>query len=209
LQAGLTVDHIEIVRKAEIFPVECVVRGYITGSGWKDYLKTGAVCGHPLPKGLRLCEDLPEPLFTPSTKATEGHDQNISIAEAENIIGQEAARKLADLSLALYRAGRDYARTRGIIIADTKFEFGIMDGEIVLCDEVMTPDSSRFWPQASYEPGRDQPSYDKQIVRNYLTDIGWDKTPPGPSLPIMIVEKTAYAYREILECLTAAKHPSH
>ena len=198
----LTVDHIEVVRRAEVFPIECVVRGYLAGSGWKDYQKTGEVCGYQLPEGLRQCAELAEPLFTPSTKAMEGHDENITVEQAANIIGKEAATKLAEASLALYKAGRDYARERGIIIADTKFEFGLIDGEIALVDEVLTPDSSRFWPADRYEAGRDQMSYDKQIVRNYLIDIGWDKTPPGPRLPFMIIEKTAQAYKEILERLT-------
>jgi len=198
----LSVDHIEVVRKAEVFPIECVVRGYLAGSGWKDYQKDGVVCGYKLPDGLLQCAELAEPLFTPSTKAMEGHDENITVEQAANIVGKDAAGKLAEASLALYKAGRDYARERGIIIADTKFEFGMIDGEIALVDEVLTPDSSRFWPADRYEAGRDQTSFDKQIVRNYLIDIGWDKTPPGPRLPFMIIEKTAQAYREILERLT-------
>ncbi|HEY3295185.1 MAG TPA: phosphoribosylaminoimidazolesuccinocarboxamide synthase [bacterium] len=201
-EEDLTTDHIEVVRKAEVFPIECVVRGYLAGSGWKDYQKSGEVCGYKLGEGLLQCAELPEPLFTPSTKAMEGHDENITVAQAANIIGKDAADKLAEASLALYKAGRDYARERGIIIADTKFEFGLVDGEIAVVDEVLTPDSSRFWPADRYEAGRDQASYDKQIVRNYLIDIGWDKTPPGPRLPFMIIEKTAQAYREILERLT-------
>jgi phosphoribosylaminoimidazole-succinocarboxamide synthase len=200
--ADLTADHIEVVRKADVFPIECVVRGYLAGSGWKDYQKSGEVCGYKLPEGLLQCAELPEPLFTPSTKATEGHDENITVEQAANIIGKDAANQLAAASLALYKAGRDYARERGIIIADTKFEFGLVDGEIAVVDEVLTPDSSRFWPADRYEAGRDQTSFDKQIVRNYLIDIGWDKTPPGPRLPFMIIEKTAQAYREILERLT-------
>ncbi len=201
-EPGLTTDHIEVVLKGAVFPVECVVRGYITGSGWKDYQKTGEVCGYKLPAGLKQCAELPEPLFTPSTKADEGHDENISVAQAANIIGREAAHRLAEASLALYNAGRDYAIERGIIIADTKFEFALIDGEIRVVDEVLTPDSSRFWPVDLYEPGHDQPSFDKQIVRNYLNDLGWDKTPPGPMLPLMIVERTSQAYREILTRLT-------
>lgn len=201
-QEGLTADHVEIVRKAEVFLVECVVRGYITGSGWKDYQKTGEVCGYKLPAGLRQCDMLAEPLFTPSTKAMEGHDENITVAQAAQIIGAEAARKLADASLALYKAGRDYARERGIIIADTKFEFGVIDGAICLVDEVLTPDSSRFWPADVYEPGRDQPSFDKQIVRNHLLETGWDKNPPAPKLPAEIIQTTSRAYQEILERLT-------
>ncbi len=177
--------------KGEVFPVECIVRGYITGSGWKDYQQTGEVCGYKLPAGLKHCAELPEPLFTPSTKADEGHDENISVAQAANIIGRDAANRLAEVSLALYNAGREYAIERGIIIADTKFEFALIDGEICIVDEVLTPDNSRFWPADLYEPGHDQPSFDKQIVRNYLNDLGWDKTPPGPMLPLMIVKRTS------------------
>jgi phosphoribosylaminoimidazole-succinocarboxamide synthase len=201
-QSGLSVDQMEVVRKAEVFPVECVVRGYLAGSGWKDYQKSGAVCGHALPAGLKQCAWLRDPIFTPSTKAAVGHDENITIAQMEDLLGKETARKLEELSLAVYKAGREYASERGIIIADTKFEFGLIDGEIALVDEVLTPDSSRFWPADQYEPGRDQPSYDKQIVRNYLTDIGWDKNPPAPGLPLLIAQRTAIAYREILELLT-------
>jgi len=198
----LTEDHIEVVRKADVFPVECVVRGYLAGSGWKDYQQIGAVCGQRLPEGLQQCDHLPEPLFTPSTKATEGHDENISLEQAANLIGKDAATQLAEKSLALYAVGRAFALARGIIIADTKFEFGLIDGEICLVDEVLTPDSSRFWPADHYEPGHDQPSFDKQIVRNYLLDLGWDKTPPGPVLPVNIVGRTVGAYREILDRLT-------
>jgi phosphoribosylaminoimidazole-succinocarboxamide synthase len=201
-ELDLVEDQIEIVRKAEVFPVECVVRGYITGSGWKDYLQNGAVCGYSLPKELKQCERLAEPLFTPSTKATIGHDENISVEQAAKIIGKEAASLLAEKSLALYKAGRDFAAARGIIIADTKFEFGVIDGEICVVDEVLTPDSSRFWPADSYEPGHDQPSFDKQIVRNWLLESGWNKTPPGPILPQAIAERTAQAYQDILERLT-------
>lgn len=199
----LTADHIEIVRKARVFPVECVVRGYITGSGWKDYQKTGEVCGYKLPAALQQCERLSEPLFTPSTKATTGHDENISVARAADIIGKEAAERLAEASLALYKAGAEWAAARGILIADTKFEFGVIDGEIHVVDEVLTPDSSRFWPAAEYAPGRDQPSFDKQIVRNHLLEIGWNKTPPAPTLPPEIIRRTSQAYQEILRRLTA------
>ncbi|RPH93916.1 phosphoribosylaminoimidazolesuccinocarboxamide synthase [candidate division KSB1 bacterium] len=202
LQQGMSADQIEVVRKAKVFPIECVVRGYLAGSGWKDYQQTGAVCGHVLKPGLRQCDWLRDPIFTPSTKAEAGHDENISREKMADIVGAEAARKLEEISLALYRAGREHASQREIIIADTKFEFGLIDGEIHLVDEVLTPDSSRFWPAEHYEPGRDQPSFDKQIVRNYLSDLGWDKTPPGPTLPFMIVEQTAFAYRQILERLT-------
>ena len=201
-QVDLSAEQMEVVRKAEVFPVECVVRGYLAGSGWKDYRQTGAVCGQVLPQGLKQCDWLRDPIFTPSTKASVGHDENISMSRMEDLVGKETAHKLEELSLKLYRAGREHASERGIIIADTKFEFGVMDGEIALVDEVLTPDSSRFWPADQYEPGRDQPSFDKQIVRNYLTDIGWDKTPPGPALPLLIAQRTALAYREILDLLT-------
>ncbi|MBK6766700.1 MAG: phosphoribosylaminoimidazolesuccinocarboxamide synthase [bacterium] len=189
--------QVELVRKAEMLPVECVVRGFITGSGWKDYKKSGAVCGHTLPEGLQHCAQFPEPLFTPATKATTGHDENIDFNRMCGIVGAEMGTKLRDLSLQIYSTGRDYARERGILIADTKFEFGIIDGELALCDEVLTPDSSRFWPADEYAPGRDQRSFDKQIVRNYLETLNWDKTPPGPKLPETIVMQTARAYEEI------------
>jgi len=189
--------QVEVVKKAEMLQVECVVRGFITGSGWKDYKKTGAVCGHKLPEGLEHCAQFPEPLFTPATKAATGHDENIDFARMCDIVGVEMGTKLRDLSIEIYSSGRDYAKTQGILIADTKFEFGIIDGEICLCDEVLTPDSSRFWPADDYAPGRDQKSFDKQIVRNYLETLDWDKTPPGPELPNDIVKKTAAAYEEI------------
>jgi len=189
--------QVEVVRKAEMLPVECVVRGFITGSGWKDYKKSGAVCGHSLPEGMQHCAQFPEPLFTPATKATSGHDENIDFNRMCDIVGTEMGTKLRDLSLQIYSTGRDYARERGILIADTKFEFGIIDGELALCDEVLTPDSSRFWPADEYAPGRDQRSFDKQIVRNYLETLNWDKTPPGPKLPETIVMQTARAYEEI------------
>ncbi len=201
-QPGLSPDQIEVVRRAKVIPVECVVRGYLAGSGWKDYQRTGEVCSIKLPAGMQQSEQLPEPLFTPSTKADEGHDENISFAEAAKRVGRETAERLQDLSVKLYLAGREHARQRGIIIADTKFEFGMVDGEICVVDEVLTPDSSRFWPADLYAPGRDQPSFDKQIVRNYLTRIGWDKTPPGPELPPDIMAQTAKAYHEIYERLT-------
>lgn len=189
--------QVEVVRKAEMLPVECVVRGFITGSGWKDYKKTGSVCGHLLPEGLQHCAQFPEPLFTPATKATTGHDENIDFLRMCDIVGTEMGTKLRDLSLQIYATGRDFARERGILIADTKFEFGMIDGELALCDEVLTPDSSRFWPADEYAAGRDQRSFDKQIVRNYLETLNWDKTPPGPKLPETIVMQTARAYEEI------------
>jgi phosphoribosylaminoimidazole-succinocarboxamide synthase len=196
-----TSGQIEVVKRAEMLPVECVVRGFITGSGWKDYKRTGAVCGHKLPEGMLHADAFPEPLYTPATKATSGHDENIDFARTCDIVGMEMATKLRDLSLQIYCAGRDYARERGILIADTKFEFGVIDGEIALCDEVLTPDSSRFWPSDQYAPGREQNSLDKQIVRNYLETLTWDKTPPGPELPAQIVELTARAYEDIADRL--------
>jgi phosphoribosylaminoimidazole-succinocarboxamide synthase len=206
-QSEVGLDQMEVVRRAEVFPVECVVRGYLAGSGWKDYQRNGAVCSHSLPAGLKQCARLGDPIFTPSTKAAVGHDENITVAQMENLLGKETARKLEELSLAVYKAGREHASQRGILIADTKFEFGVIDGEIALVDEVLTPDSSRFWPADQYEPGRDQPSFDKQIVRNYLMDIGWDRNPPAPCLPLPIAQRTADAYREILELLTKSSHP--
>jgi phosphoribosylaminoimidazole-succinocarboxamide synthase len=194
-----------LVKRAKPFLVECVVRGYITGSGWKDYLKTGSVCGHKLPTGLKQCQKFPQPLFTPATKAESGHDENISFEEAAKIVGQKNAERLRDLSIKLYEEGARYAESKGIIMADTKFEFGEWNGEIILIDEVLTPDSSRFWPKNSYEPGHDQPSYDKQIVRNYLLDLKWDQKPPAPELPQAVVDKTSAAYREIYELLTGKK----
>ena len=191
-----------LVKKAKPLPVECVIRGYITGSGWKDYLKTGEVCGHKLPAGLKQCQKLPKPLFTPATKATVGHDENIDFKTTAKTVGESIAKKVQALSLALYEKGRDYAETKGILIADTKFEFGLLENELILIDEVLTPDSSRFWPKDGYEPGHDQPSYDKQIVRNYLLSIQWNQKPPAPKLPEEIIEKTSRAYREIYTRLT-------
>lgn len=186
-----------LVKRANPLPVECVVRGYLTGSGWKDYLKTGATSGHKLPAGLRQCEKLPEPLFTPATKALVGHDENIDFKETVKRIGEGVAKKVEELALTLYAKGRDYAESRGILIADTKFEFGLRGEELILIDEVLTPDSSRFWPKEGYAPGHDQPSFDKQIVRNYLETLDWAKKPPGPKLPPEVIEKTSRAYREI------------
>lgn len=192
-----------LVKKAEPMPVECIVRGYITGSGWSSYLKEGHVCGIELPEGLRESDKLAEPLFTPSTKAEVGdHDINISFEETINIIGKEKAEKLRDLSLSLYKKGAEFALSKGIIIADTKFEFGMLDDEIILIDEILTPDSSRFWPLDDYEPGRGQNSFDKQTVRDWLVESGWDKTPPGPELPADVIERTASTYKEIYTRLT-------
>ena len=194
-----------VVKKLKPLPVEAVVRGYLIGSGWKDYQKTGKVCGIALPKGLRQAEKLPEPIFTPATKAESGHDENIAYAEVEKLVGAPVAAKVRDASLRLYKEASEYARTRGIIIADTKFEFGLDDkGEIVLIDEVLTADSSRFWPADSYRVGMSPPSFDKQYVRDYLETLDWDKTPPAPRLPPEVIEKTAAKYREALERLTGA-----
>jgi phosphoribosylaminoimidazole-succinocarboxamide synthase len=196
-----------LVRKTEPLQVECVARGYLSGSGLKDYNKTGMVCGVALPPGLRDADKLPHPIFTPATKAESGHDENISEEEAGNIVGKELIARLRDLTLAIYGTGTDYARTRGIIIADTKFEFGLArradgkagDPELVLIDEVLTPDSSRFWPADQYEPGKSQPSFDKQYVRDWLESIGWNKQPPVPSLPPDVAARTRDKYVEAYE----------
>ncbi len=194
-----------IVKKAKPLAVECIVRGYVVGSGWKDYQKTGAICGIKLPAGLKESSELVEPIFTPSTKAETGHDENISFTEAEKIVGAEVAQQARDLSLKIYTAARAYARERGIIIADTKFEFGLFDGKLILIDEVLTPDSSRFWPADQYAPGKSQPSFDKQFVRDYLETLDWKKTPPGPVLPAEVVAKTTAKYLEAYEKLTGKK----
>lgn len=202
-------DHPELfgrstlVRKTEVFPVECVVRGYLEGSGWKDYRSTGAICGHELRSGLRQCDKLDAPIFTPATKEASGHDENITESRFESIIGAEAAGELKKRALALYSAASEYAASRGIIIADTKFEFGRdPDGNILLIDEVLTPDSSRFWSADTYEPGHAQPSFDKQFLREYLESLDWDKTPPAPELPEEIVRSTAERYAEAFRRLT-------
>ena len=192
-----------LVRRAEVFPVECVVRGYLVGSGWKDYLRTGEVCGHKLPVGLQESAELPEPIFTPSTKAEHGHDMNISEAEVQEMLGEETTTSLRNTSLSLYNKARDYARDRGIIIADTKFEFGRDgSGEIILVDEVLTPDSSRFWPLEAYAPGQSQPSFDKQFVRDYLETLSWDKKPPAPAIPSQIADATTGRYLEAYKLIT-------
>lgn len=191
-----------IVKKAKPLAIECIVRGYLSGSGLKEYKKSETVCGIKLPPGLAESAELPEPIFTPSTKAEAGHDENISFDEAKKIVGDALATEARDLSLKIYKAGRDYARQRGIIIADTKFEFGIFDGQLILIDEVLTPDSSRFWPADQYVPGKSQPSFDKQFVRDYLETLTWDKTPPGPVLPDEVVAKTSAKYLEAYEKLT-------
>ena len=191
-----------LVRKAKVFPIECVARGFLTGSGIKEYNKTGKVCGIELPAGLRESDRLPEPIFTPATKADTGHDENISAEQAARIIGDDNARRLKDLTLSLYTRAVDYASKRGIIICDTKFEFGVIDGVITIVDEMLTPDSSRFWPAGKYEPGKLQPSFDKQYVRDYLERIGWNKQPPAPELPQEIAEATTEKYIEALRILT-------
>ena len=192
-----------LVRKAKPLPVECIVRGYIAGSGWKDYQKTGTICGYQLPAGMRESDKLEPPLFTPSTKAELGqHDQNISPAEAARLLGEDVARKVQETTLAIYEAGRTYAASRGIIVADTKFEFGFVDGELRLIDEGLAPDSSRFWPADQYEPGHSQPSFDKQYLRDWLSAQPWDMQPPAPALPDEVVDATARRYREAYHILT-------
>ncbi len=195
-------DRSMLVKKTNPLPVECVVRGYLSGSGWKEYLKSGSVCGIKLPLGLKESEKLPEPLFTPATKEEVGHDINVTHEFVEERVGKENAGRLKDISIAIYKKAGQYAEERGIIIADTKFEFGIYDGDIILIDELLTPDSSRFWPKKGYRPGRPQPSFDKQFVRDYLETLDWDKTPPAPELPKGIIEKTSQKYIQALEILT-------
>ena len=190
-----------LVRKAQPLPVECVARGYLSGSGWKDYQATGMICGIPLPPGLRESDKLPEPIFTPATKATSGHDENISFDRATEILGKTLAEKVRSVTLDIYRRAAAYAEPRGILLADTKFEFGILHGEMIWIDEALTPDSSRFWPAAQYKPGGPQPSFDKQFVRDYLERIRWPKTPPGPELPPDVVAGTRSKYREAYRIL--------
>ena len=193
-----------LVEKLDMLPVECIARGYITGSGWADYKKNQSVCGIPLPAGLQESERLPDPIFTPSTKAETGHDENISFDEVAKLVGAERASELGEQTINVFKKGTDYALTRGLIIADTKFEWGLRKGgdTIVLGDEVLTPDSSRFWPADDYAPGRSQPSFDKQYVRDYLKEQDWDRTPPGPELPEEIVQETSRRYRELYERMT-------
>ena len=196
------------VKKVKIIPLECVVRGYMAGSGWKDYQKTGAICGIALPSGLKNASKLPQPIFTPSTKAEAGHDENIGEEASRRLVGGETYEKVRDLSLKIYSAAADYARTRGIMLADTKFEFGMdSEGKIILADEVLTPDSSRYWPAISYKEGISPPSYDKQFVRDYLETTGWDKKPPAPRLPADVMKKTTEKYVECYERLTGKKFP--
>jgi phosphoribosylaminoimidazole-succinocarboxamide synthase len=191
-----------IVKKAKPLAIECVVRGYLAGSGWKEYRQRQTVCGIKLPAGLQESSELPEPIFTPSTKAEAGHDENISFEQAAKIVGADLAEKVRAASLKVYNFARNYARQRGIIIADTKFEFGLLDGQLLLIDEVLTPDSSRFWPADQYQPGKGQPSFDKQFVRDYLETLDWNKTPPGPTLPADVVAKTQAKYLDAYQRLT-------
>ena len=194
-----------LVKKAKPLAIECVVRGYLAGSGWKEYKERQSVCGIKLPAGLKDSSELPEPLFTPATKAETGHDENISFEEAARIVGSDIAEHVRAASMKIYNFARDYARKRGIIIADTKFEFGELDGKLILIDEVLTPDSSRFWPADQYQPGKSQPSFDKQFVRDYLETLDWNKTAPGPTLPPDVVSKTTAKYLEAYERLTGKK----
>lgn len=194
-----------IVKKAQPLAIECVVRGYLAGSGWKEYREQQTVCGIKLPPGLKESSELPEPIFTPATKAETGHDENISFERAAGIVGRDIAERARAASLKIYNFARDYARRRGIIIADTKFEFGLLNGELLLIDEVLTPDSSRFWPADQYAPGKSQPSFDKQFVRDYLETLNWNKTPPAPALPAEVVARTQAKYLEAFERLTGRK----
>jgi phosphoribosylaminoimidazole-succinocarboxamide synthase len=209
IPAGLSREQLEgrsmIVRKCQVIPIECVVRGYLVGSGWKDYQRTGAVCGHQLPSEMLNCGKFPEPLFTPATKAESGHDENIDFETASRQVGADVARELRDKSLGIYRLAADHAASRGIILADTKFEFGWHDERIILIDEVLTPDSSRFWPADEYEPGRNQRSFDKQFVREFLESTTWDKNSPPPELPADIVSRTREKYIAAYEQLSGQK----
>jgi len=203
--AGLLAGRSVLVRKCRVVPFECVARGYLAGSGWKDYRRTGAVCGVPLPPGLSEASRLPEPIFTPATKAEEGHDENVSFETMAGAVGRELASRLRDLTLAIYSAAASYAAERGVIVADTKFEFGLAeDGGVVWIDEALTPDSSRFWPAASWREGGSPPSFDKQFVRDWLETTGWDKTPPAPPLPADVVGGTLARYVEAFRALTGA-----
>ena len=197
-----------VVRRAQMFPVECVARGYLSGSGWKEYKQTGKVCGIPLPQGLLESERLPQPIFTPATKAASGHDENIPFGEMVKLVGAARAEELRDLTLRIYNKASDYAEQRGILIADTKFEFGTAATGTVLADEVLTPDSSRFWPKKTYRPGGAQPSYDKQYVRDYLETLNWNKQPPAPSLPEEVAQRTSEKYKQAYGVLTGREFPS-
>lgn len=205
LQSSQMARRSMVVKKATPLTIECVVRGYLAGSGWKEYQRSQTVCGIKLPAGLVECSELPAPIFTPATKAETGHDENISFETAAKLVGADIAERVRELSLRIYQFARDYARQRGIIIADTKFEFGHFNGELLLIDEVLTPDSSRFWPAAEYAPGQSQPSFDKQFVRDYLETLAWDKTPPAPALPPEIVSRTQAKYLEAYERLTGTQ----
>lgn len=196
-----------IVKKAEAIPVECVARGYLIGSGWKEYQESCTVCGIPLPRGYRLAEKLQQPIFTPAAKAHTGHDENVSFDRVCQMVGNKLAEQLRTATLRLYTEAATYARERGIIIADTKFEFGLVDGELTLIDEVLTPDSSRFWPAASYEPGKSPPSFDKQYVRDYLESLDWNKQSPAPALPIDVQQKTSRKYLDAFQAITGAALP--
>jgi len=211
LPQGLTFDNLQgrsmIVRKCEVVPIECVVRGYLVGSGWKDYQATGSVCGVDLPQGLANCARFDEPIFTPATKAESGHDQNVSFQKAADLVGLETMTKLRQMSLNIYDQGRQHAEEQGLILADTKFEWGWYDGQLILIDEVLTPDSSRYWPADQYEPGRNQPSFDKQFVREWLESTDWDKNSPPPPLPDDIVSRTRQKYIDAYEMLAGQNFP--
>jgi phosphoribosylaminoimidazole-succinocarboxamide synthase len=198
-----------IVKKAKRLDFECVARGYLAGSGWSDYQRTGAVCGVTLPAGLRQADKLPQPIFTPATKAESGHDLNVSLAEMQAVVGAELGQRIADVTLTIYNAAAAYALERGIIIADTKLEFGLLDGELILIDEALTPDSSRYWPLSDYRPGGSPPSFDKQYLRDWLEASGWDKNPPAPTLPSEVTEGVASRYRDAYERLTGKPLPSY
>ena len=191
-----------VVRKTKVIPVECVVRGYLSGSGWKDYCKTGSICGVELPKGLRESDRLPEPIFTPTTKAEQGHDESMTMQQVIDLLGRDQAIELRERSISVYSRGAEYARSRGIIIADTKFEWGLIGDDMIVIDEVLTPDSSRFWPQVGYQAGGPQPSFDKQFVRDWLETTGWDKNSPPPELPVDVIAKTRQKYIDAFELLT-------
>ncbi len=197
-----------LVRKAELLPIECIVRGYLIGSGWNEYRASGTIGGEPLRPGYRMADRLDEPVFTPSSKAETGHDENISFAETVRCVGPDLAERMRDISLALYAYGADHARDRGVILADTKFEFGLIDGELTLIDEVLTPDSSRYWPASEYRVGISPPSFDKQFVRDYLEGLGWDKTPPAPELPDDVVRRTREKYLEAFRTITGTDLPA-
>ncbi len=200
--ADILADRTMLVHKADVFPIECVVRGYLAGSGWKEYQKSGTVCGIGMPEGLKLADKLPEVIFTPSTKAESGHDENITFDRMVEIIGEEDAAALKERAVAIYTKAADYARERGVILADTKFEFGRINGDIAIVDEILTPDSSRFWPVSEYEPGQSPPSFDKQYLRDWLETLDWDKTPPAPDLTDEVIQNTLKRYEEAVTAIT-------